>query len=211
MDRRLRVKSTPDRCSVAVTVSAVQRGPGKEELTLAILAGGKGTRLGGRAKGLLTAEGTPFLERLLGLGARCAEAMIVSSDPGYDRFGVRRVEDVEPGRGAPGGVTTALLLARTPWVLVVACDMPFVTLEAVGPLIAAAGQTDVTCFLRDGALEPLLAVYRAALGPQWRARLGENQSLRSLLAGQTLRTLEPAQPRSLDSINTPEQLATVKS
>src|SRR4051812_15758133 len=102
----------------------------KSELTLAILAGGAGKRLGGKAKGLLTADGVTYLERVLQLGQLCSEAMIVSSDPDYDRFGVRRVEDVEPDRGAPGGVVTALLSSRTPWVLVVACDMPFVTLGA---------------------------------------------------------------------------------
>lgn len=183
----------------------------KSDLTLAILAGGAGTRLGGRAKGLLLAEGVPFIERVLKLSPLCSDALIVSSDSAYDGFGVRRVEDVEPGRGAPGGVVTALLSARTPWVLVVACDMPFVTIDAGQQLVDAAGEEDVTCFLRDGALEPLLAIYRAALGNAWRARLGDNPSLRSLLIEQSLRTLTPHHASSLDSINTPEQLAAVKS
>jgi molybdopterin-guanine dinucleotide biosynthesis protein A len=183
----------------------------KSDLTLAILAGGGGKRLGGKAKGLLTAGGVPFIQRVLALQSLCAEAIIVSADPAYDRFGVRRVEDVEPGRGAPGGVVTALLSVRTPWVLVAACDMPFVTLDAARALIAAAGDEDITCFVRDGALEPLLGVYRSSLGAAWRARLGENPALRALLNERSLRTLDPADASSLDSINTPEQLALVKS
>ncbi|MBS1148678.1 MAG: mobA [Myxococcaceae bacterium] len=183
----------------------------KSELTLAILAGGAGKRLGGTAKGLLTAEGVTFIERVLQLGTLCAEAMIVSADPAYDRFGVRRVVDVEPGRGAPGGVVTALLSARTPWVLVVACDMPFVTVPTAQALIAAGEDEDVTCFEREGELEPLLAIYRASLGALWRPRLGENPSLRSLLADRPVHALAVAEARALDSINTPEQLAAVKS
>ncbi len=183
----------------------------KSELTLAILAGGAGKRLGGRAKGLLTANGVPFVERVLKLGLLCRDALIVSSDPAYDRFGVRRIEDVEPGRGAPGGLVTALLCARTPWVLVAACDMPFVTIAAAEQLIAAAHDEDVTCFMRGAAVEPLLAVYRAALGVEWRPLLVGNPSLRALVSGRQLRTLEVSDAAVLDSINTVEQLATVKS
>ena len=192
----------------------VPRTLAKSDLTLAILAGGAGNRLGGTAKGLLIARGVPFIAHVLKLGELCADAMIVSADPAYDRFGVRRVEDVEPGRGAPGGVVTALLEARTPWVLVAACDMPFVTLAAARMLIAAGAPSpiphDVTCFLRDGVLEPLLGVYRASLGSVWRTRLRENPALRALLLEQSLLTLDPPDASALDSINTPEQLAAVK-
>lgn len=183
----------------------------KSDLTLAVLAGGAGKRLGGAAKGLLTAQGIPFIARVLELAELCTEALIVSSDLAYDRFTARRVEDVEPGRGAPGGVVTALLSARTPWVLVAACDMPFITLAAARALITAAGEADVTCFIRGGELEPLLGIYRASLGSVWRPRLEGNPALRSLLVEQSLHTLDPADARTLDSINTPEQLAAVKS
>jgi molybdenum cofactor guanylyltransferase len=188
----------------------VKRGLARSDLTLAILAGGTGKRLGGAAKGLLTLGGRTFFARVLELGALCSNDIVVSSDPAYDRFGVHRIEDVEPGHGAPGGVTSALLAAPTPWVLVVACDMPFVTLELAQLLIDAAGEADVTCFLRAGEIEPLFGVYRSSLGESWRSRLGENPRMRSLVLGQSVRTLEPADPAALDSINTPEQLAKVK-
>jgi molybdopterin-guanine dinucleotide biosynthesis protein A len=181
------------------------------DLTLAILAGGKGERLGGVAKGLLVHQGLTFIEHLLSLETLCREALIVSGDPSYDRFGARRVEDLDPGHGAPGGVVTALLCARTPQVLVVACDMPFVTREAARKLIAAVGPADVTCHARAGQLEPMLAVYRASLGPRWRARLPEHPSLRALIAAQTVSILTADDDRVLDSINTHDQLAAVKS
>ena len=106
---------------------------------------------------------------------------------------------------------SALLAARTPWVLLVACDMPFVTVEAAQALIAAAGEADVTCYRRGAELEPMLAVYRAALGAPWRARLPENPSLRALIASVKLLALEAADPRALESINTVDQLRSVKS
>jgi molybdopterin-guanine dinucleotide biosynthesis protein A len=180
-------------------------------VTLAVLAGGKGERLGGVAKGLLSIGGRPFLEPILELGRLCAESILVAAEPAYDRFGVRRVEDVEPGRGAPGGVVTALLAARTPWVLIVACDMPYVTVDCAGAILDAAGDHDVTCYRRGGRLEPMLAVYRASLGAQWRAGLAGNTSLQALIVGVRFQALAPADPHALDSINTAAQLAEVKS
>ena len=41
----------------------------REDLTLAVLAGGKGTRLGGVAKGLLIHDGASFISYPLALGA----------------------------------------------------------------------------------------------------------------------------------------------
>ncbi len=179
----------------------------RSDLTLCILAGGAGRRLGGRAKGLLTADGVTFIEKLLQLRAFCRDALVVSNDPAYDRFGVRRIEDVVPGKGAPGGVVTALLAASTPWILAVACDMPFVTARAVQRLVDAGGAHDVSCYER----EPLLAIYRTSLGARWRARLDGNPSLQTLVAEQSPLTLIPDDAATLESINTIDQLAKVKS
>jgi molybdopterin-guanine dinucleotide biosynthesis protein A len=182
-----------------------------KDVTLAVLAGGQGTRLGGAAKGLLLHEGKPFLEHVLGLLPLATEGLIVSADPAYDRFGLRRVEDIEPGRGAPGGVVTALLSSTTRHTLIVACDMPFVTVAAARQLLEAAGREEVTCFVRGGELEPMLAVYSVGLGVRWRPRLATNPSLRTLLAEVKPRAIAPQDPRALDSINTVEQLRAVKS
>ena len=195
------------RMLIAVASPGIQR----SDLTLAILAGGKGERLGGVVKGLLSYRGQPFIEHVLALRQLCGEALIVSDDPTYDRFAARRVQDLDPERGAPGGVVTALLNSRTPWALVVACDMPFVTLEAARALIAEAGEDDVTAYSREDQLEPMLAVYRTSLGVRWRPLLAEDRSLRELIGAESVRQLVPHDLHALDSVNTSEQLAEVES
>ncbi|MBK7859478.1 MAG: NTP transferase domain-containing protein [Archangiaceae bacterium] len=134
----------------------------KEQLTLAILAGGRARRLGGLDKGTLLYQGRSLLDRLLDLQTLCAATLVVS-------------DDVVPGKGAPGGVVTALLRAQTPHVLIVCCDMPFVTPTSVTPLL----ERSPSCF----ADQPFPGLYPQRLGQEWRARLEHNPSMSELIAG----------------------------
>ena len=158
----------------------------KDELTLAILAGGRATRLGGIDKGSLRCEGRTLMERLLDLRSLCAETLVVR-------------EDVVPGKGTPGGVVTALTQAKTPWVLMVCCDMPHVTCHAVSALTFAA-QGDVTTF----SDEPFPGLYQSALAAQWRARLDDNPSMNALIRSVARGQASCADPRWVRSVNTME-------
>lgn len=186
------------------------------DVTLAVVAGGQGRRLSGVAKGLLEAEGRTVLERLLDLAPHFSEVLLVANAPEpYARFHLRTVADAIPGKGAPGGVHAALTAAHTEWVLAVACDMPFVSPEAVRVLLEARGpQGDAVCFQVAGRVEPLLAVYRTALAAPWGEALRHgNPSLKELLSRcratllpeQALRAVD-ATLRSLVNVNTPEEL-----
>jgi molybdopterin-guanine dinucleotide biosynthesis protein A len=186
------------------------------DVTLAVVAGGQGRRLSGVPKGLLrTGEGT-VLDRLLALSPLFAEVVLVANAPEpYARFGLRTVSDAVPGKGAPGGVHAALAAARTEWVLAVACDMPFVSPEAVRVLLEArTPERDAVCFTVGGRVEPLLAVYRACLAAPWGEHLRQGDpSLRELLSQgrprllseEALRAVD-AELRSLVNVNTPEDL-----
>jgi molybdopterin-guanine dinucleotide biosynthesis protein A len=197
-------------------MDAVRGGAEYPDVTLAILAGGQGRRLSGVAKGLLEVEGRTVLERLLALAPRFGDVLLVANVARpYARFGLSTVADVVPGKGAPGGVHAALVAARTPWVVAVACDMPFVAPEALGVLLGARGEdVDAVCFEVAGRVEPLLAAYRVSLAGEWGRGLAEDPSLRKLLSRfrarllpeSALRAVDPAL-RSLVNVNTPEDLA----
>lgn len=212
------------------------------DLTLGLVAGGQGRRLGGVAKGLLEVGGRPVLAWLLELGPRASEVLLGTSHPTpYAAFGLAVVPDVMPGKGAPGGVVSLLLAAKTPWVLCVACDMPFVRLAHVEALLAHAGDdVDVVVASRrrsrgpeapvrepggamgvaergvagaaalEPSIEPLLGLYRSALGQRWRDRLEQNPSLRALVASARWRAVE-LDPDALDSVNTPDELARARA
>jgi len=186
-------------------------------LTLAIVAGGGAIRLGGVCKPLFRVGGRTVLRRLLGLRTLADEVLLASSDPRIPDAGLRRVPDLIPGRGAPGGVHSALAHARSPWVLAVAGDMPFLDGRAVLPLLEARqDDVDAVAYTVGGRLEPLAAVYRSALAPQWAAALGSAEpSFRTLWDGLRGLTLSEAvlreatgDTRAVLSLNAPADVAT---
>ena len=186
-------------------------------VSLAIVAGGTARRLGGTCKPLLRVRGRTVLDRLLALRTLADEVLLVSSDARLPEAGLRRIEDVVPGRGAPGGVQAAMAHSRSPWVLAVAGDMPFLDGRAVLPLLDARGpEVDAVGYVVSGRLEPLAALYRSALAPRWEAELGSaGRSFRELWAGirgvtlpeETLRGAT-GDSRAVLSLNLPSDLAT---
>jgi molybdopterin-guanine dinucleotide biosynthesis protein A len=132
-------------------------------LTVAIQAGGESRRMG-RDKGLIPFLGEPLIKRVMRRVAILADEILVTTNQpdGYGFLQVPLVADVFPGKGALGGLYTALYAARHPLVAVVACDMPF-----VNPEILAAAQElleqrkfDVAIARTDEGYEPFHAVYR---------------------------------------------------
>jgi molybdenum cofactor guanylyltransferase len=95
--------------------------------TLAILAGGAGTRMG-KPKGLLRVNDQPILEHLLDRFGWPGPSLLITTPgrehpPGWERFD-REAADPVPGQGPLRGILTALENARTEWVVVTAVDMP---------------------------------------------------------------------------------------
>jgi len=212
-----KVGTQPFQLGADIQTDEVLSRPVSFGLTLAVIAGGQARRVGGVAKPLLRVGGRPILERVLELRTLCDQVLLVSSDPRLSAPDSERIDDVLADRGAPGGVHAALLAARQPWVLAVAGDMPFLDGRAVGPLLAArAGEVEAVAFELEGRLEPLAALYRAALGPRWGQLLAaQGLSFRALwerCAGRRLGAAELAaaglEAKALRSLNTPDDVAT---
>jgi molybdenum cofactor guanylyltransferase len=185
--------------------------PFQDDVTLAVLAGGAGARLGGVQKALLRLDGRCLLDRLLDLSGLFGQTLVVSGDPACQRPGIRTVADEIPGKGAPGGIHAALHASRTPWVLAIACDMPFVTAAGLGPLLersARQGQ-DIVCFEVDGRAQPFPALYATRLSGPWGQALAASPSVRELLQTfhtcrlpeEALRRVDPTL-RLVSSVNT---------
>jgi molybdopterin-guanine dinucleotide biosynthesis protein A len=193
--------------------------PQPPPLTVAILAGGKSSRLG-RDKAFIEVRGRPLIEDLLaqtaGLGA---ETLIVTNRPeAYRYLGFPLFSDVLPERGPLGGLYTALSAASQPHVLCLACDMPFVIRPLIDYLISLIleGNVDAVVPRLGGLVEPLRAVYaRTCLAPMRAALETDQLALHKFLATSGLRVrfvddpeIDRFDPRHLSfiNINTAEDL-----
>jgi molybdopterin-guanine dinucleotide biosynthesis protein A len=167
----------------------------------AVLAGGRGRRMGG-AKPVAQLGGEPLISRPLA-AARAAglEAVVVAKAGTPLPPGLRVWQEPDEPFHPLLGVVTALEFAGGP-VVAVACDQPFVPAELLARL--AAGPE--AAVLVDGRIEPFPARYEPAWLPELRAALEREASMRATLEALAPATFEfDAAP--LRSLDTPEDLA----
>ncbi|MBA3539709.1 MAG: molybdenum cofactor guanylyltransferase [Deltaproteobacteria bacterium] len=170
-------------------------------MTALILAGGKATRLGGIAKHAIVIEGSSILARQRAVLEPRVGALLVSSRQAIE--GVTTVVDTIIDGGPLAGVAAGLAAAGTPWLLVVAGDMPHLAPAVVELLLARTrAEVDAVGIQIAGLPEPLLCVLRvAAVRPVLEARLAAGRFKASgLLADPALRVvwLDEAELRAVD-------------
>ncbi|CAF0693612.1 molybdenum cofactor guanylyltransferase MobA [Candidatus Methylacidithermus pantelleriae] len=115
-------------------------------ITGVILAGGKGSRMGGVDKGLVALSGRPLIRWVLDRLGPQVDHLLISANRNQDCYaslGVPVVSDREPwtGVGPLGGIARAMEEATDPFVMVVPCDAPFVFPDLVGRLFACCQRT----------------------------------------------------------------------
>ena len=152
----------------------------------AIIAGGKATRLGGANKALLVCDGRPVIERQLDVLRPLFEKVIaVTGNPEpFVTRGISCFADLIPDKGAPGGVHSALVHAGAPWLFAVACDMPYLSAEAIERLADLREGYDAVVPVRDSRIEPLHAFYSTSCQGSFEKVLrSSDPSFVQLLAG----------------------------
>ena len=192
--------------------------PPRDLLTVTILAGGRGSRLGGVDKGALDLNGRPLLEHVLAALAPLArEIVVVAND---DRLAgdarLRVIRDPEPHAGVLPALLAALDTATSDLMLLVACDMPFVSRPLVEHLIELSAEYDAVVPNVDGYEQVMHAIYRvgpcraavrAALEQGRRRMIAFLDDVRTLMVDESdLRPYDPAL-RSFFNVNTPDDLA----
>lgn len=126
-----------------------------------ILAGGRSRRMG-EDKARLRLGVETFVERVArALGEVARRVRVVSGRHEREACGLDVVPDVFENCGALGGIHAALAHAHSPRVLVVSCDLPFVTGGLFARLVelGTQGFDAVVPVQTDGRPQPLCALY----------------------------------------------------
>ena len=132
-------------------------------LTVAIQAGGQSSRMG-EDKALKSFLSRPLIQRVIERLTPIADEIIVTTNRPEDYLflNLPLFTDLKPGRGALGGLYSAIASAAHPIAAVVACDMPFASpslIESASRLLVEE-EVDVVIAKSDEGHEPLHAVYR---------------------------------------------------
>jgi molybdenum cofactor guanylyltransferase len=118
------------------------------EITALILAGGRGSRMGGVDKGLQTFHGMPLALHAmtrLQMGGGVGNIMINANRnlAAYESFGVSVWPDVLADYAGPlAGFLTGLERCETPFLVTVPCDTPLLPLDLVPRLAQALEAAD---------------------------------------------------------------------
>jgi molybdopterin-guanine dinucleotide biosynthesis protein A len=190
-------------------------------LTISIQAGGQSSRMG-EDKALKTFLGRPLIQRVIDRLTPVADEIIVTTNRPEDYLflNLRLFTDLKPGRGALGGLYTAIASASHPIVAVVACDMPFASsmlIETASRLLVHAERAaDVVIAKSDQGYEPLHAVYRretclpaieAAIEvDQWKVIAWFPQVNVRVLSQEEIKRADPRE-LAFWNVNTPEEFA----
>lgn len=129
-------------------------------MTSIVLAGGKSLRLG-RDKAVDEIGGQSLIQRVIDRLSSLGNEIIVvtSSSDQLPELELRRVVDIYPGMGALGGIYSGLKVATSYHSLVVACDMPFLSIALLRYLIELSPGFDIVIPRVGRLVEPLHAIY----------------------------------------------------
>lgn len=171
----------------------------------------------GKDKAWLQIDGRAMIEHIVDeLLLVSPLVSVIANDPEYDRLHLPVLSDLNTGIGPLEAIRTALANSRADRIVLVACDLPFVTAELFETLIHNAdGYQAVVPMSADDKIEPLCAVYSLeALEPVTALIAGGERKVRLLfdrLRTRMMRFYElqqlPGSDRFFINVNTIEDYA----
>ena len=142
-----------------------------KDITGLILAGGRGSRMGGVDKGLQNHDGVPLaMHALMRLGPQVGQIMVNANRNlgAYESMGAPVWPDTLADYAGPlAGILTGLERCETPYLVSVPCDSPLFPLDLVARLAqaleAAGAEIAMAATLENGVLQvqPVFCLMKA--------------------------------------------------
>ncbi len=159
-----------------------------------VLAGGRGTRMGGVDKGLQLHLGIPLAQHALNRLKPQVAALLLNANrnlPAYRAMGVAVWPDETPDFPGPlAGMLAGLSHCRTPYLATVPCDSPNFPSDLVARLAQGLANADAglaTAYTREGdglRAQPVFCLMRIALRDRLRAFIESGERKTGLFAAQ---------------------------
>ena len=193
---------------------------GSPDVTAFILVGGKSTRMGAD-KAFVALDGRTLLARALELARSITTDVRIVGDAAKFSAFAPVVEDIFRDCGPLGGIHAALRASSTDLNLILAVDLPFLSLALLQYLISRArgSSPKVVVPRAAGGWQPLCAVYRREFAESAESALLQGRYKIDALfdPGSTQEISEDElqvagfSPRIFRNLNTPEELAEARA
>lgn len=175
-----------------------------------VLIGGQSRRMGS-PKALLPHGAGTLIEHVVSVAGKAAEEVVLlggTANLPESLVGYQRIADDVPGQGPLGGLCTLLRYAGDRWALLLACDMPGISAEAIQPLVDAAhAEMDAVAYRDESAWHPCCALYHPRLLALAQEELYGARSLHALLRQVRTAAAVPSveMERALTNVNSREE------
>ena len=192
------------------------------EVTGVLLAGGNSRRMGEDKRYLIVGEQTLLERGLAVLRSLFQQVLVViAQDSPPLAVDARVVRDLLPDCGSLGGLYSGLTEATTPYIFVVACDMPFLDPAVIAQFTSRRATADIVMAKLAGRLHPMHALYGKRCLPVVEQMIRARQlKIQDMVSHASLRvhyvtevdllTIDPS-GRSFHNVNTPADLAVARS
>ncbi|MFO1219292.1 MAG: molybdenum cofactor guanylyltransferase MobA [Burkholderiaceae bacterium] len=131
------------------------RGPLPRDITGLVLAGGRGSRMGGLDKGLQLLRGEPLVAHAIRRLAPQVGAVMINAnrhEQRYAEFGLPVWPDADVDYAGPlAGFLAGLAHCATPWLMTVPCDTPLMPADLVARLAAGLGTARAAIAVTEAA------------------------------------------------------------
>lgn len=137
------------------------------DVTAAILSGGKSSRMG-ENKSLMKVGGKTVIERTIELlNPLFSKVVLITNEPeAYGFLNLETFRDVYPGKGPLAGIHSALVNSGTDKCFVISCDIPLMKSEMIEYLIDYPADKMITIARANGFIQQLCGVYHKNCIPE---------------------------------------------
>jgi len=152
-----------------------------QDVTLVVLAGGRGQRMQGQDKGLLVYRGRRLVDRVCDALSKQTKQIMISANRNLEQYrqtGFPVISDSVDGYQGPlAGMLSAMQQATTRWILSVPCDSPNIADDYVDRMLSAAQLSDCEVVVAsDGArIQPVYALLATRLAGALESYLASGQ------------------------------------
>jgi len=155
-----------------MTSNIVHKRKHRPEISGVILAGGRGTRMGGEDKGLLQIQGQPMVVRICEALRPQVDVLYINANRNQGRYadltGLPVIPDQQGHFAGPlAGIAAALDYSASPYLAAVPCDSPFLAGDLVPRLYSALQKqaADIAMASSGGRLQPVFVLLARRLLP----------------------------------------------